>query len=57
MELKTSKAKKIRKIVRGERGYLLSLAYIEARNRKPWFIPTFIFNPIFDYLFLGKGRR
>jgi hypothetical protein len=57
MNFKTSKAKKIRKIVKGERGYLLSLVYRDARSRKPWFIPNFIFNPIFDYLFLGKGRR
>jgi hypothetical protein len=56
-QFNTSKAKKIRKVIKGERGYLLSLAYMDARKRKPWFIPTFIFNPIFDYLFLGKGRR
>jgi len=54
MDFKTTKAKKLRKIVKGERGYLLGLVYIDARKRKPWFIPNFIFDPIFDYLFLGK---
>jgi hypothetical protein len=52
--MNSSKAKKIRKEVRGQRGYLLSLIYIDAKNRKPWFVPNIIFNKIFNRLFLGK---
>ena len=52
-KLNTTKAKKIRKIVRGERGYLLSILYVDARKNKPILMPTAIFNIFFDYCFLG----
>jgi hypothetical protein len=50
----TSKAKKIRKAIKGERGYLLSLVYVDARKNKPILMPKSIFNILFDHCFLGK---
>jgi len=53
--LRTSKAKKIRKAIKGERGYLLSLVYTDARQNKPILMPKSIFNLFFDKCFLGKN--
>lgn len=52
--LNTSKAKKIRRAIKGERGYLLSLVYTDAKQNKPILMPKSIFNIFFDHLFLGK---
>jgi len=54
--LRTSKAKKIRKAIKGERGYLLSLVYTDARLNKPILMPKSIFNLFFDKCFLGQNR-
>jgi len=53
--LRTSKAKKIRKAIKGERGYLLSLVYADARLNKPILMPKSIFNLFFDKCFLGQN--
>jgi len=53
--LRTSKAKKIRKAIKGERGYLLSLVYTDARLNKPILMPKSIFNLFFDKCFLGQN--
>lgn len=55
-DLKTGKAKKIRKAIKGERGYLLGLVYIDARKNKPILMPKLIFNIFFDKCFLGKNN-
>ena len=54
-QFNTSKAKKISKAFKGERGYLLSLVYTDARLNKPILMPKSIFNLFFDKCFLGQN--